>query len=195
MACNESKYKHVCPSWPFTLYLTDIQKVKWILQAQFLSGRSCVLLTAAEHLHVHVCAGGRAWVLLASSYGKEGVCVLKLVLVCGGGLLHCSWCAVRWEQWSWNDCTWHPCCFLSYKWSVSERLHWGAGLVSSSGFPVLAKEATHKPYGKSAEGKALCGAPIAVLFGFGWSVLFKECSTPSCVEEQRLLPACIWNKC
>lgn len=96
MAYKEGKCKHLCPSWPFTLYLTDIQKVKWILQAQFLSGRSCVLLTAAEHLHVH--AGGRARVLLASSYGKEGACVLKLALVCHSGLLHSSWRAVHWEQ-------------------------------------------------------------------------------------------------
>lgn len=98
MAYNEGKYKHLCPSWPFTLYLTDIQKVKWILQAQFLSGRSCVLLTAVERLHVCVRAGGRASVLLASSHGKEGVCVLKLVLICASGLLHCSWRALRWEQ-------------------------------------------------------------------------------------------------
>lgn len=45
---------------------------------RFLSGRSCVSLTAGERLHVPVCAGGRATVLLASSYGKEGVLRVKV---------------------------------------------------------------------------------------------------------------------
>lgn len=195
MACNEGKCKHLCPPWPFPLYLTDMQKVKWILQAHFLSGRSCVLLTATEHLHVRMCAGGRARALLASRHGEEGVCVLKLVLVCGTGFLCYSWHAVRWEHWSRCDGTWHPCCFLPHKWSVSERWHWGAGLVSGSGFPALAKQATHKPYGSSTEGKAFCGAPLAVLFSFGQAVLFEECSTLPSAEEQRVLSAYIWNKC
>lgn len=134
-------------------------------------------------------------VLLASSRGKEGVCVLKSVLVWGSGLLHCSWWAVRRERWSWNDHTWHPCCLLSHKWSVSERVRWGVELIGSSGFPVHAKQATQKPNGSSAEGKALSGASITLLLGFGRGVLGEECSTLTYAEEQTLLPACVWNKC
>lgn len=99
MAYNDCKFKHLCPSWPFTLYLTDLQKVKWILQAQFLSGRSSVLLTAAEHLH-YVCVLVEELECIWPAHVEMKVSVLKLVLVCGSGLLHCSWRAVRWEQWS-----------------------------------------------------------------------------------------------
>lgn len=72
--------------------------------------RSFVLLTAAEHLH-YVCVLVEELECFWPAHMEMKVSVLKLALVCGSGLLHCSWRAVRWEQWSWNDCTWHSCWF------------------------------------------------------------------------------------
>lgn len=51
-------------------------------QAQFLSGRSCILLTAAERLHVGVCAGGSA-----CAFGQltwKGRCLCAQVSACLG---------------------------------------------------------------------------------------------------------------
>lgn len=76
---------------------------------------------------------------------------------------------------------------------MSERVRWGLQLVGSSAFPVCAKQAPQN--GSSAEGKALSGASITLLPGFGRAGLGEECSSLTCAEEQMLLPAYVWNKC
>lgn len=160
-------------------------------QAQFLSGRSCILLTAAERLHVSVCTGGRAQVLLASSYGKEGVSVLNQCLF--GAVGYC------------------PAAGGLYMGSSeAEMILLGTRVVfchrndpcqrgSAGECSSLAAQASQSVLNKPPRMGALPrGKPWVVhpslLLEFGHSVLGEECCSLICAEEQTLLPACVWNK-
>lgn len=165
-------------------------------RAQFLSGRSCILLTAAERWHVRVC-----WWKSPGAFGQPvwtGRCLCVRVNAC-------------WGQWGIGYCpaagglhvgsseaemillgTPVVSCHVN---DPCERMRCGAQLVGSSGFPVCAKGATPMPNGSSAEGKDLSGASLTLLPGFGQGVLGEECSTLTCAEQQTLFPACVWSKC
>lgn len=180
MAYGEGKFKHLCPSWPFTLCLTDIQKVKWILPSPVFiwyelyladSCRVCVLVEEPEcfwaalmERKVSVCSS-------QCLFGAVGYCPAAGGLYLGSSEAEMILLGTRVVFCHVND----PC-----QRGCAGELQGELQLFGSSGFPACAKRGTRMANGSCAEGKALSGASITLLLGFGRGVLGEECSTLTC---------------